>query len=218
MQSRMISSVSGRWTRGATRPRGAHSRIPWVLSMTLLGMTGCVMGADGGADVLTELMAPESHEEARAILARVDAMLDAEAGSTRLALTSAQAAYFRDNLCFVIGEDFSGCYPGYELGNSYAAYDAKTSFFTVAPYRGNVSVTFQYQGNSRFTDAVFQGEVQSYWWQSATYAPLFGYSPWDYLRRRHHWRIIHANRDGFHWAFNFRWTCKNAECTGWLRR
>jgi hypothetical protein len=140
-----------------------------------------------------------------------------ELGSTQLALTGAQGQYFRDTYCFDAG-DLRGCYPNH-WGARFAEASAKTSFFTVAPYSGNVSVRFRYSGETQFIDAVFSGEVRNWWWHSASYRTngYLPYSPRDYRRRTHRWDILDASGDQFHWAFNFRWNCSYQTCDAWLR-
>ncbi len=145
--------------------------------------------------------------------------IPSEVGSAQSALTSGHGPYFRDNLCFTRGE-FRGCYPN-GGGNVYAQANAKTSFFTVAPYQGNVSVRFRYEGTTQFTDAVFNGEVRSFWWHSSSYRRhpswWIGYNPRRYHRRTHRWEVRNASGDRFHWTHAFKWDCTHTDCHGYPR-
>lgn len=176
------------------------------------------------------LVAAQAREEARvegeaslsvdsaaeAIATEGERLTEPSPGVAAAELTGAHGSYFRDTYCFTGGE-FRGCYPNWG-GGGYAQASAKTSFFTVAPYSGNVSVRFQYDGSTRFTDPVFQGEVRSWWWHSASYDPAWPpFSPRDYYRRTHRWDILHASGDAFHWTFTFRWDCSYSACNTWLR-
>ena len=152
-------------------------------------------------------------------LGELEQQVPTEVGSVQSALTSSQGPYFQNNLCFTRG-DFRGCYPN-SGGNVFAQANAKTSFFTVAPYRGNVSVRFRYEGVTQFTDAVFSGQVRSFWWHSSSYRQhpswWIGFNPRRYHRRTHRWEVRNASGDGFHWTHAFKWDCIHADCHGFPR-
>lgn len=137
-------------------------------------------------------------------------------GVAQQALTGGHGQYFRDNYCFTGGE-FRGCYPNHH-SNRFAQASTKTSFFTVAPYVGTISVRFKYSGTTRFTTPVYSGEVRSYWWRSSSHDPSWPpFSPRRYNNRTHRWEIIHASNNHFHWTHAFRWNCGYADCDGWPR-
>jgi hypothetical protein len=126
-------------------------------------------------------------------------------------LTGADGPWWAANVCYDTG-DFRGCYPNWANGG-YAYASAKTSFFQVAPYSGDlVSVRFQYEGSTRFTDPVFNGGWGSWWWHSDSFWDCCGICACgtrDYNRRSHRWDILNASGDAFHWTFSFKWSCGN---------
>ncbi|HEY4188069.1 MAG TPA: hypothetical protein VGP07_23540 [Polyangia bacterium] len=134
-----------------------------------------------------------------------------ELTSTSSALTGADGPWWSANVCFKSG-DFRGCFPNWS-GGGFAQASAKTSFFQVAPFSGNnLSVRFQYDGSTRFTDALFPGQWGSWWWHSDSFAscwcsPICACGMFDYNRRVHRWDILNASGDGFHWTHAFKWSC-----------
>jgi hypothetical protein len=124
------------------------------------------------------------------------------------ALTEADGPWFAANGCFKTG-DFRGCLPNWWNGG-FAQANTKTSFFTVAPFSGNlVFVRVQYQGVTQFTDPVFPGQWLSWWYHSASQSG-------QYLIRLHRWDILEAAGDGFHWSYSFKWNCNSINsCNTW---
>jgi hypothetical protein len=141
----------------------------------------------------------------------VTAARDETVATTQQALTAADGAWWAANACFKSG-DFRGCFPNWG-GGGFASASAKTSFFQVAPFSGNaVSVRFQYEGSTSFTDPAFPGQWLGWWWHSDSFAdcwcsPICACGSFDYNRRSHRWDIINASGDGFHWTHAFKWTC-----------
>ena len=137
---------------------------------------------------------------------------------TSRALTGADGEWFRDNGCFTGGESH-GCFPNWSNGG-FADYNTRTSFFTLAPYAGDVFVRFRYEGSTRFTDPVFEGEWLSWWFHSAKSEECCGIGCWcgyirDWYVRNHRWDIIEAAGKSFHWSTAARWNCSYTNCNGW---
>lgn len=138
------------------------------------------------------------------------------------ALTAADGPWFVENACFT-GGDFRGCHPSWSNGG-YAQANTKTSFFEVAPFAGNfLQVRFQYEGSTKFTDAVYPGEWRGWWYHSSKeswpcgFLIACGYE--DYNRRLHRWDILQATGDSFHWTYSFKWTCGSTlSCNTWPPR
>lgn len=146
--------------------------------------------------------------------------LESDVGVTRAALGS-NGAYFRDNYCFTQG-DVRLCYPNWANGG-YAQSITRTSFFTIAPYSGHVSLRFMYEGVTRFVQPVYQGEVQSHWMRSAQPQNCMP-NPWPWtgefcfpetLLAWHRWDILYASGDSFHWTYAARWSCDYQTCDYW---
>jgi hypothetical protein len=162
--------------------------------------------ASNTSSVLTAPIASASDRPATS----VDAP-SAGIGSTASALTAGDGPWWSANVCFK-GGDFRGCFPNWG-GGGFAQASTKTSFFQVAPFSGNnLSVRFQYEGSTRFTDAVFPGQWGSWWWHSDSFAscwcsPICACGMFDYNTRLHRWDILNASGDGFHWTHAFKWSC-----------
>jgi hypothetical protein len=130
-------------------------------------------------------------------------------GSSTEALTAADGPWWASNVCYKTG-DARGCMPNWANGG-WAQASAKTSFFQVAGFSGSVlSVRFQYEGTTKFTDPVFPGDWKSWWWHSDSFwncCFICACGTQDYNRRLHRWDILNASGDGFHWTYSFKWSC-----------
>ena len=137
--------------------------------------------------------------------------LDDGIASTSRSLTSSDGPWWAVNVCYGTG-DFRGCFPNWG-GGGFAQASAKTSFFQIAPFSGNsLSVRFQYEGVTKFTDAVFPGQWAGWWWHSDAFwdcwcSPICACGTQDYNLRLHRWDILNATGDGFHWTHAFKSTC-----------
>lgn len=142
-----------------------------------------------------------------------------DVGSTTQALTGADGPFWQANVCFKSG-DFRGCFPNWG-GGGFAYATTKTSFFSVAPYAGDlIQVRMQYRDSTKFTDAVFPGQWFSWWYHSDTvdwpcgFLVACGHD--EYNSRKHRWDILQASGDSFHWTHAFKWNCSNTiSCDQW---
>lgn len=145
--------------------------------------------------------APASDEGPRRMIEPQSSPMAGELGTSALGLTSADGPWFAANLCFNSG-DFRGCYPNWRDGG-YALATARTSFFRLAPYAGNmVQLRFQMDGTTYFIEAIFPGQ-STHWWAHSD--ALWG----EYWPRNHRWDLLNASGDGFHWAFSFKSSCNS---------
>jgi hypothetical protein len=149
--------------------------------------------------------------------------IDRAAGSEQIArtaqaLTEGDGPWFRDNGCFETG-DARACFPN-SAGNSWADYNTRTSFLTIAPYRasGPISISLKYQGTQRYVDAVFEGQWNNYQWFSG----LGGCGFWACVRNlviaNHRWDILNADGKAYHWSFAAKWNCDAISCKEWPRQ
>ena len=215
-----VIGVSERMLEGDTpvldeEAMGSMSMVEVYERLASLPAPRALLDAQTRVDAATS-QAIEVLEESDFVNGDSELAANEEFGMASAALTGAQYQYFRDNLCFTYGYS-RGCYTN-SAGGRWAQNEAKTSFFTVAPYDGHVSVRFFYEGSQRFIEPVYQGEVRSYWWHSGTYRKGGGnFNPRDYLTRTHRWEIIHASGDHLHWTYAFRKNCDYRACDAFPR-
>lgn len=128
-------------------------------------------------------------------------------------LTQGDAAWWQANVCYTSG-NANFCKPNWWNGG-WAEYDCKTSAFQIAPFDGQVTVRFQYEGLTLVSDEALQGGWYGWAWNSdGDYTcpwPL-ACGTWDYNLRSHRWDILNASGDGFHWTARFNWTCTHLGC------
>lgn len=141
----------------------------------------------------------------------------ADVDATRAALGSS-GSFFRDNYCFTQG-DANYCWPNSAHGG-YVDLITRTSFLTLAPYDGHVTLRFSYDGVVRHVSPVYQGEVWSGWWRSAQrrncVSNIYGsFCVVETIHGWHRWEVLHASGDRFHWTVAARFNCNYQTCDYW---
>lgn len=138
-----------------------------------------------------------------------------DVGATQAALGSS-GYFFRNNYCFTQG-DANYCWPNSANGG-YVDLITRSSFITLAPYSGHVTLQLRYDGVIRWVWPVYQGEVRSAWARSADVATSC-YGGFCIVVRSlgwHRWEVLNASGDQFHWTVAANFNCNSAQtCDYW---